>query len=139
MIIKFDEYNFNFGDCYLFAIALHRMYGYPLYAVYLYYKEDDWDYLSEDNRGYLSEIAHVLVKLSNGNYLDADGEIDEEQLKKLSNTNYAEYITIEPISEFDARTAYLGEDEKETIGETYKEDEIIDVINKLKKINYGGS
>lgn len=131
MIIKFDDYNFNFGDCYLFAIALHRMYGYPLYAVYLYYKEDDWDYLSE--------IAHVLVKLPNGKYLDADGEIDEEQLKKLSNTNYTEYITIEPISEFDARTAYLGEDEKETIGETYKEDEIIDVINKLKKINYGGA
>ena len=36
------EYDFNFGDCDLYAVALHRIYGYPLYVVRNYYPNGEY-------------------------------------------------------------------------------------------------
>lgn len=118
-----SDFNFNFGDCEIYAIALHRLYGYPLYVVNGYYKEPDWD----EEMGwtaYLDEPCHVVVKLPNGKYLDANGETSEEKLKKdCLFSNEVEYIKIEPISEEEAKYLYTGED---------KEDYIEEVINMIK-------
>ena len=36
-----NYYDFDFGDCYIYAIAMYRLYGYPIYGVKLFFKEDD--------------------------------------------------------------------------------------------------
>lgn len=118
-----SDFNFNFGDCEIYAIALHRLYGHPLYVVNGYYKEPDWN----EEMGwtaYLDEPCHVVVKLPNGKYLDAQGEITEDDLKKdCLFSNEVEYIKIEPIGEEEAKYLYTVED---------KEDEIKEVINMIK-------
>ena len=111
----FSEHNFNCGDCDVYAIALHRVYGYPLYVVNGYYKEDDWDE-EAGYTGYYNEPAHIVVKLPNGNYMDSDGEVTEDQLKAdCAFGNKIEYIKIEPITEQEAMYVYSGEDQEEDI------------------------
>ena len=136
MKTKFKEYikeyyDFNCGDCYIYAIAMHRLYDYPIYGVKLYFKEDDWDYITDPQ--YDFEYAHIIVKKPNGKFVDHEGDYTEEELKNLSKTNYTEFIKIEPISEFEARTAYLGSDESETIGSNYREQDIINVMKMIKE------
>ncbi len=110
-----SEHNFNCGDCDVYAIALHRVYGYPLYIVNGYHKEEDWDE-EEGYTEYDSEPAHIVVKLPNGNYMDSDGEVTEEQLKAdCVFGNKIEYIKIEPITEQEAMYVYSGEDQEEDI------------------------
>lgn len=115
-----SKHNFNCGDCDVYAIALHRVYGYPLYIVNGYYKEDDWDE-EAGYTGYYNEPAHIVVKLSNGNYMDSDGEVTEEQLKAdCAFGNKIEYIKIEPITEQEAMYVYSGEDQEEDIERVVK-------------------
>ena len=116
---KFTD-NFNCGDCDVYAIALHRVYGYPLYIVNGYHKEEDWDE-EEGYTEYDSEPAHIVVKLPNGNYMDSDGEVTEEQLKAdCVFGNKVEYIKIEPITEQEAMYVYSGEDQEEDIERVVK-------------------
>jgi hypothetical protein len=116
----FSEHNFNCGDCDVYAIALHRVYGYPLYIVNGYHKEDDWDE-EEGYTEYDSEPAHIVVKLPNGNYMDSDGEVTEDQLKTdCAFGNKIEYIKIEPITEQEAMYVYSGEDQEEDIERVVK-------------------
>lgn len=115
-----SEHNFNCGDCDVYAIALHRVYGYPLYIVNGYHKEEDWDE-EEGYTEYDSEPAHIVVKLPNGNYMDSDGEVTEEQLKAdCAFGNKIEYIKIEPITEQEAMHVYSGEDQEEDIERVVK-------------------
>lgn len=115
-----SEHNFNCGDCDVYAIALHRVYGYPLYIVNGYHKEEDWDE-EEGYTEYDSEPAHIVVKLPNGNYMDSDGEVTEEQLKAdCAFGNKIEYIKIEPITEQEAMYVYSGEDQEEDIERVVK-------------------
>lgn len=126
-----NYYDFNFGDCYIYAIAMHRLYGYPIYGVKLFFKEDDWDYIDDPQYDY--EYAHIIVKAPNGKFVDQDGEYNEEELKRLSKTSYTEFIKIEEISEFEARTAYLGLDEKEEEdSKLYREEDILKVMDMIK-------
>ena len=115
-----SKHNFNCGDCDVYAIALHRVYGYPLYIVNGYHKEEDWDE-EEGYTEYDSEPAHIVVKLPNGNYMDSDGEVTEEQLKAdCAFGNKIEYIKIEPITEQEAMYVYSGEDQEEDIERVVK-------------------
>ena len=115
-----SKHNFNCGDCDVYAIALHRVYGYPLYIVNGYHKEEDWDE-QEGYTEYDSEPAHIVVKLPNGNYMDSDGEVTEEQLKAdCAFGNKIEYIKIEPITEQEAMYVYSGEDQEEDIERVVK-------------------
>ena len=115
-----SEHNFNCGDCDVYAIALHRVYGYPLYIVNGYHKEEDWDE-EEGYTEYDSEPAHIVVKLPNGNYMDSDGEVTEEQLKAdCAFGNKIKYIKIEPITEQEAMYVYSGEDQEEDIERVVK-------------------
>jgi len=108
------------GDCDIYAIALHRLYNYPIYVINGYYKEPD----SNEEMGwigYWDEHAHVIVKLPNGNYLDSNGESSGEDLKnKCLFANEIEYIKIEPISEEEAKYIYTGEDKESDIKEVMK-------------------
>lgn len=115
-----SKHNFNCGDCDVYAIALHRVYGYPLYIVNGYHKEEDWDE-EEGYTEYDSEPAHIVVKLPNGNYMDSDGEVTEEQLKAdCAFGNKIKYIKIEPITEQEAMYVYSGEDQEEDIERVVK-------------------
>ena len=115
-----SKHNFNCGDCDVYAIALHRIYGYPLYIVNGYHKEEDWDE-EEGYTEYDSEPAHIVVKLPNENYMDSDGEVTEEQLKAdCVFGNKIEYIKIEPITVQEAMYVYSGEDQEEDIERVVK-------------------
>lgn len=112
---KTPGFNFCFrsGDCDIYAIALHRLYGYPIYAINGYYKEPDWN---EEMgwTGYYDETAHLVVKLPNGNYLDCDGESTEEELKsQCAFGNKIEYIKFEEISENEAMDLFSYDPNKE--------------------------
>lgn len=102
-----------FGNCNVYAIAMHRLYKYPIYAINGYFKEDDWDDLDEDERIYNSEVAHVFNKLPNGLYVDYQGVYTELEMKKLSNTSYFEFMELVEMSEIEARNCFGGVDELE--------------------------
>lgn len=79
-------FDFNFGDCDIYAISLHRIYDYPIYAVMGIYASDDYGkkgYKPSNDDEYEEEYAHLVVKLPNGNFMDADGEFTEKQIIKL--------------------------------------------------------
>lgn len=131
----FEQFNFNFGDCNLYAIAMHRMYNYPIYRVRGYFKEDDWEEVSDSDMEYVYDFVdcHFVVMDNNELYLDSDGEHTGIELEKSCRLSYFEYIKIESCSEKDAKLAYIGFDEYDNIDSNYLEDEInqvIDIINK---------
>lgn len=91
-----------------------------------YFKEEDWD-IEEGYTSYDYEDAHVVVKLPNDNYLDADGEISEQELIDLCNWSYPVKLGktnengkfIEEIklvlTELEAFNIFYGFDEQEHI------------------------
>ena len=60
----FSKHSFNSGDCDIYAVALHRLHGYPLYVVRGHFLEDEWG----GEREWDFEDAHIVVKLPNGNF-----------------------------------------------------------------------
>ena len=105
--------NYSTGDCDIYAIALHRLYKYPIYVVNGYYIFDD---------EYCNEPCHLVVKLPNGNFLDSRGETTEEELKEDSLfSNEIKYIKIEEISEDEAMFIFTSDDQEELIQKTMEE------------------
>jgi len=125
---KWKDVSFNHGNCDLYAVALHRLYNLPLYSVRNYYP--DGSYQPNDKNydlyGVDTEDAHIVVKLPNGNYLDGDGEMSEEQLIKLSifGNNIGE-IKLVPIDENEALSIFGGCD--------FEMDNKIDDINSIMR------
>jgi hypothetical protein len=116
-----DDYSFNSGDCDIYAVALHRLYGYPLYLVRGYYEGDEeW----VDERGYEYEPCHILVKLENGNYLDSNGEqTGDEVMENCYFSNDVIGVEIVPVTEDIALSTFSVVDQEERI---------MDVMDKLK-------
>ena len=118
-------YNFNMGDCDLFARAIHRVTGYPIVVIKGWTEEDDWD---EDGETELvDEPYHVMVQLPNGKFRDADGEYTLKELKPLlglSADNGIKKVTAEPIEDKDVKDVY---------GSNYKTDEIKKVTDLITK------
>jgi hypothetical protein len=105
------DYDFRQGDCDLYAVALHRLYGYPLYVVRNYYPNGEYEPDEEDYNlyGIDTEECHIVVKLPNGNFLDSDGEISEKKLiKQCLFGNKIGKIKIERISEEEALSIFGG-------------------------------
>ena len=118
------------GDCNFYAIALHKLTGYPIYSVRGYYKEDDWDEVIEngDIPNYYHEDGHVVVLSKNGLYIDADGEYTEEELIKQTHFgSYIERVDLVKLTEKEAYNLYYGSDEQEDIKDEdkYKVDNIL--------------
>lgn len=129
---KWKNTNFNHGDCDLYAVALHRLYNLPLYSVRNYYSNGDYEPNDEeyDLYGVDTEDAHIVVKLPNGNYLDGDGEMSEEQLIKLSVfSNDIGEIKLVPIDENEALSIFGGCD----FEMSDKTDDINSIVRYIKK------
>ncbi len=123
---KFSNENYNFGDCDIYAVALHRHYKYPLYSVRNYYPNGSYNKTDKEYEEYGidSEDAHIVVKLPNGNFLDASGEMSEENLiKSCIFGNTIGEIKLVPISEDEALSIFGGCD--------YNIDDKIDDINYI--------
>ena len=122
-------YNFNQGDCDLFARAMHRVTGYPIVVIKGWTEEDDWD--DDGETELVDEPYHVMVQLPNGKFRDADGEYTLKELKPLlglSSDNGIKKVTAEPIEDKDVKDVY---------GSNYKDDEIkkvMDLIIKNKSV-----
>ncbi len=108
----FKNYNFNLGDCDIYAISLHRLYNYPLFAIRGKFLEEEWG----GDREWDYEYCHIMAKLPNGNYLDSNGEQTEEEM--LSTAAFGEVVKgveIVPISEEEAINMFSCEDQEEDI------------------------
>src|SRR5690349_9856260 len=60
-----DRNVFRHGACHIFALTLHQMYGYELFAC----------------RSANGGIVHCYAKRNNGDMIDAGGRIDPKQLQ----------------------------------------------------------
>jgi len=69
-----DSCSYKLGNCEVFAIALSELLNKPLYVVRGFY----WDNNIKEN---VYEDCHVVVKVSNNNYMDVDGIKNEEEIK----------------------------------------------------------
>jgi hypothetical protein len=134
--VEFEDnrWDFNLGDCGLYAIALHRVYGFPIYVCKGYFLEEDWG----GKREMEGEVSHAVVKLPNGNYLDHDGELTEKQL--LKNTYYGsnnkeakKNEKIEPVTEKQAKLLFRCGSEESRCPDMVKEKEIQEVVKYIMK------
>ena len=118
-------YNFNQGDCDLFARAMHRVTGYPIVVIKGWQEEDDWD--DDGETELVDEPYHVMVQLPNGKFRDADGEYTLKELKPLlglSADNGIKRVTAEPVEDDDVNDVY---------GNDYDDDEIKKVTDLIRK------
>ena len=81
------------GGCDIFAIAAHRMLGYPIHVVRGFYNDEEYH-----------EDCHLVVKIKNDLYFDIDGLKSGDDLE---NGCYFEHhvtrVEIVEISENDAK------------------------------------
>jgi hypothetical protein len=119
----FSKHNFNFGDCDVYAVSLHRLYGYPLYVVRGWFLEPEWG----GKREWDYEDCHIMVKLPNGKYIDSNGEFTGKEMKQSCLfDNEVKRITIVPIDEETALSTFSCE---------HQEDDIQKVMSYIKSKN----
>jgi hypothetical protein len=95
------ETTYTMGMCDAYAIALHQIYGYPLYVIYGVYKDED----DEENM----EPCHIVAKKGN-KYLDVRGErTKEELLKNCVFMNKVFKVKFIETSEEEARYIFTSE------------------------------
>lgn len=112
-----SKHNFNHGDCDIYAVALHRLYGYPLYVVRGWFLEPEWG----GEREWDYEDSHIVVKLPNGNYMDSNGETTEMELRQnCAFSNDIAKITFEPLSEADALATFSCQDQEADVKQIMK-------------------
>ena len=105
----FDKHNFNFGDCDIYAVSLHRLYGYPLYVVRGWFLEPEWG----GKRELDYEDCHIMVKLPNGKYMDSNGESTGKEMKQSCLfDNEVKRVTIVQIDEETALSTFSCEDQE---------------------------
>lgn len=105
----FDKHNFNFGDCDIYAVSLHRLYGYPLYVVRGWFLEPEWG----GKRELDYEDCHIMVKLPNGKYMDSKGESTGKEMKQSCLfDNEVKRVTIVQIDEETALSTFSCEDQE---------------------------
>ena len=101
-----ESYNFEEGDCPIFAIALHRLSKLPLMALIEY-----------DEQSGTTVLIHAYVKLDDRWRLDASGEVDVPWiLAKYPNNGNAEEVN---ISEKDLLDLGYGKGKCPTLQEVF--------------------
>ena len=111
---NWSKHNFNTGDCDIYAVSLHRLYNYPLYAIRGKFLEPEWG----GEREWDYEYCHIMVKLPNGKFLDSQGESTEAEMKE--NSFFSEdvkKVEIIPITENDALSIFSCEDQEPVINQ----------------------
>ena len=107
-----EDFNFNMGDCDIYAVALHRLYGHPLYAIHGYYLEEPWGGKQE----LISEVYHIMVKLPNGKFKDSDGEYTlKELIPLLGLGEEIKKVKAVKISEEEALSTFSMEDQEDRV------------------------
>lgn len=107
-----SKHNFNHGDCDIYAVSLHRLYGYPLYVVRGWFLEPEWG----GEREWDHEDSHMVVKLPNGYYMDSNGETTEAELRQnCAFSNDISKITFEHLSEEEALGTFSCENQEPAI------------------------
>jgi len=107
-----SNYDFNIGDCDIYAISLHRLYNYQLYAMRGKFLEPEWG----GKREWDYEYCHIMVKLPNGNYMDSDGEQTKQEM--ISSAVFSEdvrKIEIVKITEKEAINMFSCDDKEKNI------------------------
>ena len=106
------DFNFNMGDCDIYAVALHRLYEYPLYAIYGYFLEEPWG----GKRELISEVYHIMVKLPNGKFKDSEGEYTLKELTPLLGLGEEiKKVKAVHIDETEALSTFSMEDQEERV------------------------
>lgn len=124
----FSKHSFNTGDCDIYAVSLHRLYGYPLYVVRGHFLEPEWG----GKREWDYEDCHIVAKLPNGLFIDSDGEQGVSELKQNARfMNDVQKITIEPIDEETALNTFSCQDQEADIKQ------VMNYIKKKDKLNEG--
>lgn len=116
-----SKHNFNTGDCDIYAVSLHRIYGYPLYVARGYFLEPEWG----GKREWDYEDCHIMVKLPNGNFMDSDGESTPIDMKQ--NCRFANDVQKIKFIAIDEETALS------IFSCTDQENEIKYIMNYIKK------
>jgi len=136
-IINYYPGGYQHGGCNVYAIALHKLSGYPLYTVRGFYREDDWEEVLKMGYefGYYHEDGHVVVKAPNGKYIDSESEYTEEELIDATGFGpHIERIEIVPLTELEAYNLYYGCDEQEDIKDQ-ENNEVNKILKDLKQNN----
>lgn len=89
------------GECHVFAVALHRLTGWPIHVV-VDNDEHHWD-SEEDDDDFLPVVVHVLCEDPDGNLWDVRGSRPRDSL-------YEEMMGWTAIMDYDSSTG-LSEDE----------------------------
>ena len=71
-VFKVEGLEFEEGDCNVYAVAMYRKYGYPIYAVKGYFEDDGVEGVV---------VSHVFVKTPDGVFKDASGEYTSRVLR----------------------------------------------------------
>lgn len=80
---RYSDSFYMMGGCDIFAIASHRMLGYPIYAIRGFYIEDDGDEYYD--------TCHLVVKVADDLYYDIQGFKTEESI--VENCYFSHDIT----------------------------------------------
>lgn len=119
-----EDYNFNMGDCDIYATALHRLHGYPLYVIRGYFLEEPWG----GKREWDYEDCHIVVRLPNGLFKDSNGEYTLKELISLAMFgNNVKKIKAVKISEEEALSTFSMEDQEEDI------QKVMDIISNKSR------
>lgn len=132
---EFSNHKFNTGDCDVYAVSLHRIYGYPLYVMRGYFIEPEWGGEREED----FEDCHIMVKLPNGNFFDSDGEqTKDEMISRAAFMNKVYKIKILPIDENTALSTFSCSDQEDYINRIIKyikKKDLSEVENRHEKNN----
>ncbi|HRJ02345.1 MAG TPA: hypothetical protein PKV67_16480 [Hyphomonas sp.] len=101
-----DQY--TTGECHVFAVALHRRFGWPMLAV-LDYGEPYWEN-SEDPEDFIPAVCHVFAIDPDGQAWDVMGIRKREDVREEVESwcSISDYVT-EHLSIEDELAPYVGE------------------------------
>jgi hypothetical protein len=113
-----DKYDFQKGDCNVYALALHNKYGYPIYGTV--------------TTGRNKVFTHVFVlDPQTKKFIDSDGEFSKDEMLEKSKITESP-VKIVPLTEEKAKLVFFEPDIDPSISLYADEDEIEDMINSSK-------
>lgn len=100
LLENLNKYDFERGDCNVYALALNSKYDLPIYAAVGYFNDDGVTG---------TVVSHVFVKTDDGKFKDSSGEYTEAEMKQKSNTDYFTKVKIIPMTPDEAVSVFCDE------------------------------
>ncbi len=95
-----SEFDFQRGDCNVYAVALHRKYDLPIFAAVGAFNDDGV-------KG--TVVSHVFVRTPKGLFKDSDGEYTAAQMKAKSMADYFTGVKITQMDDAEAVGIFCDE------------------------------